>query len=77
MDASGDAVICDTNRSEIEVLAESSTNPGYLIGSGATWAVGSLYLIAGDGTHSPVPVTTGSPGATTALNAARRCRVGQ
>ena len=68
MDASGDAVICDTNRSEIEVLAESSTNPGYVIGSGATWAVGSLYLIAGDGTHSPVPVTTGSPGATTALN---------
>ena len=68
VDASGDAVICDTLRSEIEVQAESSTNPGYLIGSGATWAVGSLYVIAGDGTHSPVPVTTGSPGASTGLN---------
>jgi hypothetical protein len=69
VDASGDAVICDTLRNEIEVLAESSTNPGYMIGSGATWAVGSLYVIAGEGTHSPVPVTTGSPGAATALDA--------
>jgi hypothetical protein len=68
VDASGDAVICDTNRSEIEVLAESSTNPGYAIGSGATWAVGSLYVIAGNGTRSPAPVTTGSPGASTGLN---------
>ena len=68
VDASGDAVICDTNRSEIEVLAENSTNPGYVIGSGAIWAVGSLYVVAGNGTHSPVPVTTGSPGATTGLN---------
>ncbi len=67
-DAGGNLVICDTDQSEVEVLAESPTNPGYLLGSGATWTVGSLYVIAGDPTRSPAPVTTGSPGASTGLD---------
>jgi hypothetical protein len=68
-DANGNVVICDTSNDEIEVLAESTANPGYTIGSGARWTVGSVYVIAGNGTLSPVPVTTGSPGASTGLDA--------
>jgi hypothetical protein len=67
-DASGNVVICDTNRNEIEVLAESASNPGYVIGSGANWTPGSMYVIAGNGSNSPVPVTTGSQGLFTAIN---------
>jgi hypothetical protein len=68
-DTSGNVVICDTDRSEVEVLAESATNPGYVLGSGATWTVGSLYVIAGDATGSPVPLVTGSQGSSTGLDA--------
>ncbi|MGD0895835.1 MAG: hypothetical protein ABSA08_07505, partial [Acidimicrobiales bacterium] len=49
VDARGNVVICDTNRNEIEVLAESTSNPGYVIGSGAVWAPGSMYVIVGNG----------------------------
>ncbi len=67
-DASGNIVICDTSRSEVEVLAESSANPGYMLGSGASWAVGSDYVIAGDANRSPAAKTTGTPGASTGLD---------
>jgi len=68
VDARGNVVICDTNRNEIEVLAESTSNPGYVIGSGAVWAPGSMYVIAGNGLNSPTPVTTGSQGLSTAID---------
>jgi hypothetical protein len=68
VDASGNIVICDTNRNEIEVLAESASNPGYVIGSGANWAPGSMYVIAGNGSNSSAPVTTGSQGLSTAID---------
>ena len=68
VDASGNVVICDTNRNEIEVLAESASNPGYVIGSGANWTPGSMYVIAGSGPDSPAPVTTGSQGLLTAID---------
>ncbi|MGA9077141.1 MAG: fibronectin type III domain-containing protein [Acidimicrobiales bacterium] len=68
VDASGNVVICDTNRNEIEVLAESASNPGYVIGSGANWTPGSMYVVAGNGLSSPAPVTTGSQGLLTAID---------
>ena len=68
VDASGNVVICDTNRNEIEVLAESASNPGYVIGSGANWIQGSMYAIAGNGSSSPAPVTTGLQGLSTAID---------
>jgi len=68
VDARGNVVICDTNRNEIEVLAESTSNPGYVIGSGAVWAPGSMYVIVGNGSNSPAPVTTGLQGLSTAIN---------
>jgi hypothetical protein len=68
VDASGNVVICDTYQNEIEVLAESVANPGYAIGTGARWAPGTIYAIAGNGSISPVPVTTGSQGLSTAID---------
>jgi hypothetical protein len=68
VDAAGNVIICDTYRNAVEVLAESAVDPGYLLGSGATWTAGSLYVIAGERAASPAPTTTGSPGAATALN---------
>ncbi|MGP8065997.1 MAG: fibronectin type III domain-containing protein, partial [Acidimicrobiales bacterium] len=50
------------------MLAESTSNPGYVIGSGAVWAPGSMYVIAGNGLNSPTPVTTGSQGLSTAID---------
>ncbi|HXZ82264.1 MAG TPA: hypothetical protein VED84_00760, partial [Acidimicrobiales bacterium] len=66
-DASGNVIVCDTFRSEVEVLAESTADPGYMIGSGATWTPGTVYVIAGDVARSPAPVTTGSAAASTGL----------
>ena len=68
VDAGGNIVICDSSRSEVEVLAESAANPGYMLGSGASWAAGTVYVIAGDATRTPIPKTTGTPGADTGLN---------
>ena len=68
VDADGNVIIADAYRNAVEVLAESAVDPGYLLGSGATWTAGSLYVIAGDAAHSPAPTTTGSPGAATALD---------
>lgn len=48
IDASGNVLIADSYNYEVDVVAESATNPGYLISG--TWAVGNLYLIAGGGT---------------------------
>ena len=50
-DGSGNVLIADTSNSEIDVVAESATNPGYAISG--TWTVGDLYVIAGGGSTPP------------------------
>ncbi len=50
-DDSGNVLIADTANSEIDVVAESASNPGYVISG--SWIVGDLYVIAGGGLASP------------------------
>jgi hypothetical protein len=38
---------------EILILALSASDPGYRLGSGATWTSGDVYLLAGDGDQAP------------------------
>jgi hypothetical protein len=52
VDARGNPLIADTNNNRVRVLAESTSNPGYLLAGCrgiCTWTVGDLYTIAGTG----------------------------
>ena len=69
VDAAGNSIICDTYDNELEVLATSSTNPGYALGGGASWQPGNLYVIAGAGTSPNAPTSSGSSALSTGLNA--------
>ncbi len=61
IDNSGNVLIADTHNNEIEVLAESVSNPGYVISG--SWIRGDLYVIAGGGTNA---TTVGGTVATSA-----------
>jgi len=49
VDASGDLLIADSLNDRVRLVAVSTSNPGYRL---ATWTVGDIYTIAGDGTGS-------------------------
>src|SRR5579875_3210199 len=66
VDPAGDVLVADTDDGAIEVLAVSAADPGYVLGSGATWTPGDLYVLAGAGSSAPSP--GGSPAAATLLN---------
>ncbi len=68
VDGSGNSVISDTADNEVEVLATSSSNPGYVLTGGASWQPGDLYVIAGSGSSSSVPSKAGSSALSTDLN---------
>ena len=68
VDGSGNPVISDTQDNEIEVLATSSTNPGYTLVGGTIWQPGNLYVIAGAGTSPTAPSISGSSALSTELN---------
>ena len=57
VDSSGNVLIADIGDSEIDVLEESATDPGYIVPIGDTWTPGALYVIAGSGSTSPTPTT--------------------
>jgi hypothetical protein len=57
-DASGNILIADSADEEVVVLACSSANPGYVMGTDATWAPGNLYVLAGGGEQTPSPSGT-------------------
>ena len=61
-------MISDTANNEVEVLATSSTNPGYQLPAGTSWQPGSLYVIAGAGTSPAAPTNSGSSALSTELN---------
>ena len=52
-DAVGNLVVADRADDEVEILAVSSSDPGYFLGSGATWTPGDLYVLAGGGDQTP------------------------
>ena len=53
----------DTGDDEVEVLAVSTQNPGYVLGASASWVRGDLYVIAGlgKGKVTPAPTSFGAP----------------
>lgn len=53
IDSFGNVLIADTHNDQIEILAESSTNPGYTLPGSESWSPGYLYVIAGGGSSSP------------------------
>ena len=60
-DSSGNVLLAESHQNEIDVVAESATNPGYVITG--TWTAGNIYVIAGGGT---LPPTVGGGSATAA-----------
>ncbi len=52
IDSTGNVSIADTSNDRVRVVAVSTTNPGYPI---ASWTVGDIYTIAGDGVPSYTP----------------------
>jgi hypothetical protein len=56
LDPEDDVIIADTHDDEVEVLAEDTSNPGYVISG--PWIRGDVYVIAGGGAISPT--VTGS-----------------
>jgi hypothetical protein len=61
-DASGNILIADSLDEEVVVLACSSANPGYVMGTDATWTPGNLYVLAGGGVQTPSPSGTAGLG---------------
>jgi len=53
VDASGNVLVADGSDDGVDLMAESASNPGYLMGPGATWISGDLYLLAGGGDQAP------------------------
>ena len=53
VDTHGNVLFADTSNNRVRVVAISPSNPGYpIVGCASTcsWAVGNVYIIAGDGT---------------------------
>ena len=53
VDKNDNVVLGDADNNRVRLIAESASNPGYLLGGCAgtcTWTVGDIYTIAGDGT---------------------------
>jgi hypothetical protein len=65
------AVGADTGDDEVEVLAVSTQNPGYVLGASASWVRGDLYVIAGlgKGKVTPAPTSFGAPATSDGLDA--------
>jgi hypothetical protein len=57
VDSEGNVLIADNGDSEVDLLEESATNPGYILPIGDAWTPGELYVIAGSGTTSPTPTS--------------------
>src|SRR5262249_4895633 len=53
VDSGGNLVLADSGHGEIEVEAQSDSNPGFSIGNSSAWSAGNLYPIAGTGNQSP------------------------
>jgi hypothetical protein len=49
VDAFGDLLVADVHNFALDVLAVSSSNPGYTLAPGASWTAGDVYQIAGGG----------------------------
>jgi len=52
VDDEGNLLFADSGSNNVQVLAISADNPGYLLGSGAAWRPGNDYVIAGSGSHA-------------------------
>jgi len=64
VDSAGNVYIADTSNHRVRVVAVSPTNPGYPI---ASWTVGDIYTVAGDGI--PSYTQDGVPAAAVELDA--------
>ncbi|HXZ82654.1 MAG TPA: fibronectin type III domain-containing protein, partial [Acidimicrobiales bacterium] len=71
VDENGNVLIADTGDDEVEVLAVSATNPGYVLRTDADWSRGYLYVIAGRGAGiiNPVPTSSGEAATADGLDA--------
>ncbi len=65
VDTSGNSLIADTADNEIDVVAESASNPGYLISG--SWIRGDLYVVGGGGLGG-IPTTGGVVATSATLN---------